>query len=82
MFYNQHMPTLSDALVHQIETAVERLRDEGGHGELALVMVNGELQQYVERRPRIRMHVARAVAPTGVGPPDRQAIAGCRTTTG
>lgn len=26
MFYNLYMPTLSDALVHQIETAVERLR--------------------------------------------------------
>lgn len=67
---------LSDALLRQLETAVDRLRDEGGHGELALVMVNGELQQYVERRPRIRMHVTRSV-----GPPDRQAI-GCRTTAG
>lgn len=77
MFYNLYMPTLSDALVHQIETAVERLRDEGGHGELALVMVNGELQPYIERRPCIRMHVPRSTA----GPPDRRAI-GCRTTTG
>ena len=67
---------LGDALLKQLETAVDLLRDEGGHGELALVMVNGELQQYVERRPRIRMHAAR-----NVGPPTRETIE-CRTKTG
>jgi len=74
MFYNERM--LPPSLVSQIETAIDLLRDEGGHGEVALVLTDGELK-HVERRPRIRMHVDRVAQ----GPPRRDNIV-CRTKTG
>lgn len=66
---------LNDAVVKQIESGIERLLDEGGYGEVALVIANGELK-HVERRPIIRMHVPRMA-----GPPGERAIE-CRTKTG
>jgi len=46
---------LNAAQIAQIDNALHLLRDESGQGEVVLKMVNGEILNFVERRPVIRM---------------------------
>lgn len=60
---------LTQQMIKQIETAIALIIDECGHGEIVLPIVKGHLCDYIERRPTIRMAVAR-----DVGPPTGRAI--------